>query len=73
MAGAMVLGMGIPVSAEEKESADEITIWAWDESFNIKAANVAKEMYAETNPDVKVNGTGRHRGKIKYKPCFRFL
>ena len=55
MAGAMVLGMGIPVSAEEKESADEITIWAWDESFNIKAANVAKEMYAETNPDVKVN------------------
>ena len=55
MAGAMVLGMGIPVSAEEKESADEITIWAWDEAFNIKAANVAKDMYAETNPDVKVN------------------
>ena len=44
MAGAMVLGMGIPVSAEEKESADEITIWAWDEAFNIKAANVAKDM-----------------------------
>ena len=55
MAGAMVLGMGIPVSAEEKEGADEITIWAWDEAFNIKAANVAKEMYAEANPDVKVN------------------
>ena len=27
------------------------SIWAWDESFNIKAANVAKEMYAEKNPD----------------------
>lgn len=34
---------------------DSITIWAWDESFNIKAANVAKEMYAEVNPDVEVN------------------
>ena len=55
MAGAMVFGMGIPVSAEEKEGADEITIWAWDEAFNIKAANVAKDMYAEANPDVKVN------------------
>lgn len=53
MAGAMMLGMGIPVSAEEK--ADEITIWAWDEAFNIKAANVAKEMYAEINPDLKIN------------------
>lgn len=30
---------------------DTLTIWAWDESFNIKAANVAKEMYAEKNPD----------------------
>lgn len=55
MAGAMVLGMGIPVSAEEKESADEITIWAWDEAFNVKAANVAKDMYAEINPDLKIN------------------
>lgn len=32
----------------------KITIWAWDESFNIKAANVAKEMYAKTNPDLTV-------------------
>lgn len=54
LAGTMVFGATATVSAEEK-AADEITIWAWDEAFNIKAANVAKEMYAETNPDVEVN------------------
>lgn len=36
------------------EGDDTITIWAWDEAFNIKAAEVAKEMYAKTNPDVNV-------------------
>lgn len=33
---------------------DKITIWAWDEAFNIKAANEAKEIYATINPDVEV-------------------
>jgi len=32
-----------------------ITIWAWDETFNIKAANMAKERYLKDNPDVTVN------------------
>ena len=32
----------------------KITIWAWDESFNIKAANEAKEIYLKDNPDVDV-------------------
>ena len=54
LAGTMLFGATATVSAEEK-AADEITIWAWDEAFNIKAANVAKEMYAEINPDVEVN------------------
>lgn len=40
---------------ETSKAADELTIWAWDESFNIKAANDAKEIYAKKNPDVKVN------------------
>lgn len=34
---------------------DKLTIWAWDEAFNIKAAEVAKEMYAEKNPDVEID------------------
>lgn len=33
---------------------DKIKIWAWDESFNIVAANQAKEIYSKDNPDVEV-------------------
>lgn len=35
-------------------NSDKITIWAWDESFNIVAANQAKEIYKEANPNVEV-------------------
>lgn len=38
----------------EAASDDKLTIWAWDEAFNIKAANEAKEIYAASNPDVEV-------------------
>lgn len=37
------------------KSDDSLTIWAWDEAFNIKAAEVAKDMYAKENPDVEIN------------------
>lgn len=36
------------------QAATEITIWAWDPNFNIKALNIAKERYAKLNPDVNV-------------------
>lgn len=42
---------------KDKDTASnnkKITIWAWDESFNIKAANEAKEIYLKDNPDVDV-------------------
>lgn len=32
----------------------KITIWAWDESFNIVAANQAKEIYQKSHPDAEV-------------------
>lgn len=32
----------------------KLTIWAWDESFNIVAANQAKEIYQKSNPNVEV-------------------
>lgn len=35
-------------------SAQKITIWAWDETFNIKAAEVAKEMYKKDNPGADI-------------------
>lgn len=47
---------GAEAKAESQEGSgeDKITIWAWDESFNIKAANVAKELYAKESPDTDV-------------------
>lgn len=34
---------------------DTITVWAWDEAFNIPAANAAAEIYKKENSDVTVN------------------
>lgn len=33
---------------------NKITIWAWDEAFNIVAANKAKEIYQKENPDAEI-------------------
>lgn len=33
----------------------EITVWAWDPNFNIKAMNLAKEAYQKDHPDAKIN------------------
>ncbi len=40
---------------KSEAKSDELTIWAWDEAFNIKAANIAKEMYQKENPDVEID------------------
>ncbi|CAM4440238.1 ABC transporter substrate-binding protein [Paenibacillus tarimensis] len=36
-------------------AAKEISIWAWDPSFNIAALEIAKAAYADDNPDAKIN------------------
>lgn len=41
-------------SAGSSGGAQKITIWAWDETFNIKAAEVAKEMYQKDNPGEEI-------------------
>ena len=41
-------------SAENSTNSNKITIWAWDESFNIVAANKAKELYLKDHPDAEV-------------------
>ncbi len=46
----MVLSCTAAFAAED----GKITIWTWDPNFNIAAMNVAKEMYAQINPDVEV-------------------
>ena len=38
------------------ETSDNVlTIWAWDDTFNVKAANLAKAYYANINPEIQVN------------------
>ncbi len=52
LAGAMMLGLAACGSSGGDSSVgdaaaddNKLTIWAWDEAFNIKAANVAADMY----------------------------
>ena len=46
----LLLSVSCAMAAED----GKITIWTWDKNFNIKAMEVAKEMYAKVNPDVEV-------------------
>lgn len=39
---------------DEDSKSNKITIWAWDEAFNIVAANKAKEIYKKENPDAEI-------------------
>lgn len=43
------------ISFAAAEETQTITIWAWDENFNIAAMKKAAEIYQGLNPDVKVN------------------
>lgn len=64
MATAMTFGLVACGNSNSSESggntnnttteSKKITIWAWDESFNIVAANKAKEIYLKDNPDAEV-------------------
>lgn len=51
LASAIVMGLGVTAFAEEGGD-QKITVWAWDETFNIKAANEAAEIYKAEHPDV---------------------
>lgn len=43
-------------TSEPAETAGgTITVWAWDDTFNVKAANLAAEAYKAVNPDAAVN------------------
>lgn len=60
-ASVLCVGLAFTMTAcgsgdDKKESGDKktITVWAWDETFNIKAVEEAKAMYAKDNKDVEV-------------------
>lgn len=55
LAATMVIGMTgstMTVSAAEEKT---ITVWAWDDNFNVAVMKEAAEVYAEQDPDTKVN------------------
>ena len=68
---AMTLSMTACSSNSSKDTSDagkkEITVWAWDETFNIKAMQDAQEMYAKDHPDVKINITTMSQDDIVQK------
>ena len=75
LASSMMLGLTACGGSKEnnKEAAKEdnkLTIWAWDESFNIKAANEAKEIFKEKNPDTEVEVVTMAQDDIVAKLCF---
>lgn len=55
-AAAMMIAGCSSSSAPEQDKADDgtVKVWCWDENFNVKAMEVAKEMYLETNPDANI-------------------
>ena len=42
-------------STTKAKDDKKITVWAWDDTFNIKAANMAKERYLKDHPDVTID------------------
>ncbi|NRD76966.1 extracellular solute-binding protein [Bacillus sp. BRMEA1] len=42
-------------TASNAKDVKEITVWAWDPNFNIKAMNIAKEAYKSVDPNLKIN------------------
>lgn len=50
----MMLSLAACGGAAEPTTDNVVTVWAWDEAFNIKAANEAAAIYKEINPDVTI-------------------
>lgn len=46
---------GNSASTSKGKDDKKITVWAWDDTFNIKAVNMAKERYLKDHPDVTVD------------------
>lgn len=58
-AAGMALGLAAcsndePATNNNESGAQEITAWAWDPNFNIRALNIARDTFADINPDISV-------------------
>lgn len=60
LAGIITLGLtacnsgSSSASQNSSTGSDRITLWAWDDTFNVKAARLAAEAYQDDNPNVAV-------------------
>ena len=54
---------GDSTEKKEEKSPDKITVWAWDETFNIKSMNIAKEF----DKDAKVEVVNMNQDDIVQK------
>ena len=63
LAGAMVMSLtacgGSSDSTSKSDSkgsgdSNKLTVWAWDQNFNIKAMNIAAEEYKKDHPDFEL-------------------
>lgn len=43
---------------------NRIEIWAWDETFNVKAARIAAEAYQKKHPEVPIKITAKEKNEI---------
>lgn len=51
---ALMLSLSACGGAAAPKTDNVVTVWAWDEAFNIKAVNDAAELYKTINPDVTI-------------------
>jgi len=51
-ASGFLTGCGSASSTADNE--EKVTVWAWDETFNIKAVNEAKKVYENEETEIEV-------------------
>lgn len=51
---ALLLNVG-GFTAAKVQAQEEVTVWAWDPAFNIRALEVARDIYLEENPDFNLS------------------
>ena len=44
-----------PAKSPAVNAQEEVTVWAWDPQFNIRALEIARDIYLEENPDFNLN------------------
>ena len=61
-----VTGCGTQAPAEAETVKDnEIVIWTWDETFNVKAAKMAADIYEEEHPELSIQVITKEREEIQ--------